>query len=57
LGPHENVLHNFTGGKDGYEPLASLIFDTSGSVYGTTYYVGAHGFGTVFELTRKAGGG
>lgn len=31
--------------------------DSSGNLYGTTYSGGAHGWGTVFELTPKAGGG
>jgi len=54
----ENVLHNFNdNGKDGYSPLAGLIFDASDNLYGTTYEGGAFGFGTVFELEPKAGGG
>ena len=51
----EQVLHSF-GGKDGASPYASLIIDTAGNLYGTTFYGGVDGAGTVFELTPEAGG-
>ncbi len=38
-------------GGDGGDPLAVLIFDKVGNVYGTTSYGGTHSQGTVFELT------
>jgi uncharacterized repeat protein (TIGR03803 family) len=47
----ENVLHNFGDGTDGQYPKASLILDTSGNLYGTTYEGGLKGYGTVFEIT------
>jgi uncharacterized repeat protein (TIGR03803 family) len=54
----ENVLHSFNAdGADGTNPLAGLIFDTAGNLYGTTYAGGTFASGTVFELTPKAGGG
>jgi uncharacterized repeat protein (TIGR03803 family) len=55
----EKVLYNFrtTGGRDGFYPQAGLIFDAAGNLYGTTYAGGAHGDGTVFELTPTAKGG
>lgn len=49
--PH---LHDFSAGNDGFYPYASLILDSSGNLYGTTYGGGASGNGTVFEIT--AGG-
>ncbi len=53
----ETILHNFTGGKDGGEPLAGLIRDPSGNLYGTTYGggIGCQVFtcGVVFELNLK----
>jgi uncharacterized repeat protein (TIGR03803 family) len=53
----EKVLHRFDNNhKDGFYPSASLIFDASGNLYGTTYQGGAYRFGTVFELTPKANG-
>jgi uncharacterized repeat protein (TIGR03803 family) len=51
----ESVLHNFTGGTDGAYPWASLIFDQTGNLYGTTYG-GADDLGTVFKLTPNADG-
>jgi uncharacterized repeat protein (TIGR03803 family) len=53
----EKILYNFNGSNEGLEPLAGLIFDAAGNLYGTTNAGGAYGFGTVFELTPKAGGG
>jgi len=57
-GRTETVLYSFQpNGTDGNYPLASLIFDAAGNLYGTTQRGGAYGFGTVFELTPTAGGG
>jgi len=52
----EHVVHSFSG-KDGAYSYAGLITDAAGDLYGTTHSGGADGFGTVFELTPKAGGG
>jgi uncharacterized repeat protein (TIGR03803 family) len=46
----EKVLHSFNG-TDGALPLAGLIFDDSGNLYGTTSEGGIHNSGTVFEIT------
>ncbi len=48
---YEVVAHAFAGGSDGAVPYSSLVFDNSGSAYGTTYQGGAHAVGTVFKLT------
>jgi uncharacterized repeat protein (TIGR03803 family) len=54
----ETVLHNFSSdGKDGISPVAGVIFDSAGNLYGTTIYGGAHNDGTVFQLAPSAGGG
>jgi uncharacterized repeat protein (TIGR03803 family) len=46
----ETVLHSFTGGADGGFPLAGLVQDTAGNLYGTTRSGGDFGNGTVFRL-------
>ena len=54
----EKVLHSFgTIGSDGQQPLAVLIFDQAGNLYGTTYAGGTLGLGTVFEMTPDGSGG
>jgi len=50
------VLHHFTGGKDGGNPYAGLIFDAGGNLYGVTIAGGTHGYGVAFEMTPGAGG-
>jgi len=58
----ESVLHSFTGGADGGIPLAGLIFDAAGNLYGTTWegaYYSSYcygGCGVVFELTPGSNG-
>lgn len=53
----EKILHNFnSNGKDGTEPAAAVIVDTSGNVYGTTLSGGISNGGTVFKLSPAAGG-
>ena len=53
----EQVLRNFNNdGTDGFLPSAGLSFDAAGNLYGTTFYGGTYGGGTVFELTPAAGG-
>jgi len=44
------VLYNFTGSPDGASPTGSLIQDSAGNLYGTTYYGGASNNGTVFKV-------
>ncbi|MBA3912557.1 MAG: hypothetical protein H0X25_01570, partial [Acidobacteriales bacterium] len=51
----EKVLFTFTG-SDGQAPDASLTFDQTGSLYGTTSQGGVHGYGTVFKLSPGANG-
>jgi uncharacterized repeat protein (TIGR03803 family) len=49
------VLFNLQGGtNDGCQPWGALVADASGDLFGTTAGGGAHGAGTVFELTPPA---
>src|SRR5205085_2356955 len=49
----ETVLHNFTG-SDGAQPVAGLMSDASGALYGATISGGTYNDGTVFELSVPA---
>jgi len=52
----EKILHQFLGNADGCQPYGGLVFDTSGSLYGTTAQGGSNGAGTVFEMTPTQNG-
>ncbi len=54
----ETVLYRFcsaTSCTDGSNPIAGLVMDSQGNIYGTTFYGGAYGYGTVFELDFTTG--
>ena len=53
----ETILHSFRGGKDGANPVAGVVLDAAGNIYGTTFYGGKSGVGTVFELMPQVGKG
>jgi len=46
------TLYSFSGGAG---PYNKLTFDAKGNIYGATNGDGAHGFGSVFKLTRAHG--
>ncbi|MGA2372798.1 MAG: choice-of-anchor tandem repeat GloVer-containing protein [Candidatus Korobacteraceae bacterium] len=48
-----NTQYSFLGNVG---PEAKLIMDAAGNLYGTTYYDGAYGAGSVFKLTPSNGG-
>jgi uncharacterized repeat protein (TIGR03803 family) len=52
----EKMVHSFNM-TDGSYPNSGLIFDTRGNLYGTTLYGCGNGYGCVFELSPRAGGG
>ena len=47
----ETVLH-FLAGKSGKWPLAGLLKDSAGNLYGTAEYDGAYNRGTVFKISK-----
>jgi uncharacterized repeat protein (TIGR03803 family) len=47
---NETVLYSFTGGADGGGPLAGVILDSKGNLYGTTNGGGASNAGVVFKV-------
>ncbi|MGA2738227.1 MAG: choice-of-anchor tandem repeat GloVer-containing protein [Bryobacteraceae bacterium] len=49
-------LYAFTGGADGSNPRAAVIFSSRGVIFGTTEQGGAFGYGTVFSLTPAGNG-
>ncbi len=52
----ETTLYSFCANlsscSDGANPEWNVVPDSSGNLYGTTAYGGAHGFGTIFKLTK-----
>ncbi|MFZ0285423.1 MAG: choice-of-anchor tandem repeat GloVer-containing protein [Terriglobales bacterium] len=52
----QTVIHAFTGGNDGAVGSLGLLLLTGGNFYGVSELGGAHGAGTVFELSPMAGG-
>jgi uncharacterized repeat protein (TIGR03803 family) len=53
---NETLLYNFTGGRDGGEPVGDLVRDSLGNLYGVTVIGGGHDalYGVVFELSPSA---
>jgi len=45
-----SLLHSFAGTPDGENPVAGLVVDPAGNIYGTTFYGGTFGYGSVFEI-------
>jgi len=50
-----HVLHSFTGGNDSGQPVAAMVFDAGGNLYGATSGWGSNSGGTVFELSPSGG--
>jgi len=53
----ETILHSFGGTGDGANPVAGLVRDSKGNLYGTTLVGGASNYGTVFRVSPVTGGG
>lgn len=41
-------------GNSGAQPIGGVIFDSTGNMYGTTFFGGSSGKGTVFEIVKGA---
>ncbi|MGA7460523.1 MAG: choice-of-anchor tandem repeat GloVer-containing protein [Candidatus Korobacteraceae bacterium] len=52
---NNTVLYTFTGAFDGNDPLAGVVLDAAGNVYGTTYQ-GGDAAGGVYELSPSGSG-
>jgi uncharacterized repeat protein (TIGR03803 family) len=52
----EKVLHTFTGGTDGGQPIGAPVLDGRGDVFGVTQFGGTGGQGVIYELTPSASG-
>lgn len=50
------VLYSFRGQPDGSFPYGALLFDEAGNIYGTTYYGGVNGIGSVYKLSPQPAG-
>ncbi len=48
----ESILYRFQGLADGSLPYGGLVRDGQGNLYGTTYWGGTGGMGTVFKVTE-----
>ncbi len=52
----ERVLYSFSDPGGDVIPQSGVISDAAGNLYGTTFYGGANGVGTVYELTPVGAG-
>jgi len=46
----KTTLHSFSGAGDGAIPTDAVIADSDGNLYGTTYWGGEPGLGTIFKI-------
>jgi uncharacterized repeat protein (TIGR03803 family) len=51
-----SVLFSFDN-NDGSEPIGGVVFDSSGNLYGTTFYGGSSTVGVAYQLKPSSGGG
>ena len=52
----ETILHSFEQyDPGGNGPVGGVVIDSAGKLYGTAENAGAHGYGTIFELSRENG--
>lgn len=52
----QQILHDFTGGSDGYGPVgSSLTLSSSGTLYGTAPFGGSKNEGVAYSLANSSG--
>ncbi|MGA7219429.1 MAG: choice-of-anchor tandem repeat GloVer-containing protein [Candidatus Sulfotelmatobacter sp.] len=51
----ENLIYNFTGGRDGENPGGPMTIDAEGNLYGITTSGGVYGYGTAYKLALSNG--
>jgi len=49
----ETILYSFQNASDGWNPVAGLVSDGSGNLYGATSIGGSGSGGTIFEMVRS----
>jgi len=47
------VVHDFTGGRDGANPVNGFVIDAAGSLYGTTSSGGLYGNGVALKINAQ----
>lgn len=52
----QTILYTFKGQPDAGFPYSGLAFDAQGNLYGSTYYDGANGYGSVYQLSHQQDG-
>jgi len=45
-----SLLHSFAGNPDGVNPVSPVVLDPAGNIYGTTFYGGTLGYGSIYEI-------
>ena len=51
----KKIEYDFQGAPDGSDPQPSVVEDSAGNLYGTTFYGGKNGLGTVFKIDMATG--
>jgi uncharacterized repeat protein (TIGR03803 family) len=55
-GWHEKTLYYFNNSDDGESPVAGVVLDSHGNLYGTTLFGGTNSLGVVYELVLGSDG-